>query len=98
MAALCAGCSRNMQQKNCSVSQRVYSLGVAQEMVGRYKQKGGRLWKARTVLPSMMGSQAHYSDLQRSARSFAGAAVAKEDVGLESFVNKEPLKLVLVGS
>lgn len=98
LAAQCAGCSRNTQQKNCSMSQRVCTLGVAQEMVGRYKHKGGRSWKARTVLPSTVGSQAHCSDLQRSSRNFVGAAVTEQDVGLEGFVNKESLKLVLVGS
>lgn len=80
------------------MSQRVYSLGVAQEMVDRYKEKGGSLWKAKTVLPRAMGSLAHCSDLPRSARNFVGAVVTNEDVGLEGFVNKESLKLVLVGS
>lgn len=98
LAAQRAGCSRNTQQKKYSVSQRVYSLDVAQEMVDRYKQKGGRLWKSRMVLLSVMGSLAHCSDLPRSARNFTGAVVTNESVGLGGFVNKESLKLVLLGS
>lgn len=94
LAAPHVGCSRNTQQKKCSMSHRVYSLGVAQEVVDRYKQKGGSLWKARKVLPSTMGS----SDLPKSARKFLGVAVTSEDMGLECLFNKESSKLVLVGS
>lgn len=52
--------------------------------------------ESRTVLPRMMGSLAHCSDLPESDRNFGGALVTGKEVGLGDFVNKESLKVVLV--
>jgi len=49
------------------------------------------------MLPSTMGSLAHCSRLSSLAKNIAGAVVTNEDVGLEGFLRKESVKLVLVG-
>jgi len=45
----------------------------------------------------MMGSLVRCSHLPRSARNFAGAIATNGKVGLEDVVNKESLKLFLLG-
>lgn len=77
------------------VSERLQSRCCTRD--GRWIQTARwEVVESRTVLPSMMGSLAHCSDLPQSARNFAGAVVTKKVVGLGEFVNKESLKVVSV--